>query len=291
MNQTLDSALKECPEWFHSIELAPSIVTPGRKSLEQLHGELKSLRLPDLRGKAVLDIGAYDGFFSFAAEKLGATKVVALDHYVWSADMAAYSNDWRESKRSGITLSPPHETHHWRPKDLPGRKPFDLAHKALGSKVEAVVGDFMTMDLAALGQFDVVFFLGVLYHLEEPFEAVKKLHCVTAPGGTAIIETEAMEIPLLGSRPCFEFIPDSDLNNDPTNWWVPNARAIEGMSLAAGFSNAQVLKKRLPSLQDGSVLLRSLVAFLRECKVGRFRMPLIRYRAYAHARKSGEASV
>ncbi|HEX7589257.1 MAG TPA: hypothetical protein VF478_13155, partial [Anaerolineae bacterium] len=62
-----EEILRECPEWFHSIELVPDIVTPGRQSAEAGAQELRDLRLPDLRGKSVLDIGAYDGYFSFAA--------------------------------------------------------------------------------------------------------------------------------------------------------------------------------------------------------------------------------
>ena len=80
------------------------MVTPGRKSAESLARELEMLRLPDLRGRSVLDVGAYDGYFSFAAERLGAARVVALDHYVWSVDMAAYMREWRASRESGAPL-------------------------------------------------------------------------------------------------------------------------------------------------------------------------------------------
>ena len=58
-------------------------------------------------------------------------------------------------------------TDFWLP-DLPGRRGFDFAHAALGSRVEPVVADFATVDLHALGAFDVVLYLGVLYHMKEP---------------------------------------------------------------------------------------------------------------------------
>jgi tRNA (mo5U34)-methyltransferase len=273
----------ECPEWFHSIELEPGRFTPGRKTPAVLDWELAQLRLPDLHGKSVLDIGAYDGFFSFAAEKLGASRVVALDHYMWSTDMASYMSDWRETKRTGQPLPAPHESRHWRPRELPGRKPFDLARRALGSHVEPVVGDFMTMDLAALGQFDVVLFLGVLYHLEDPLGAVRRLRSVTAPGGLAIIETESMEIPLLGSRAVCEFFPGQELNNDPSNWWSPNAGAIAGMCRAAGFREAVAFKIRNPSLR--ARIRKSVpVTYLRGCLRGKFGLPVMRGRVFAHAR-------
>jgi tRNA (mo5U34)-methyltransferase len=272
---TLEEVTKECPEWFHSIPLSKDVVTPGRKSLDVLRREQSLLALPDLRGKSVLDIGAYDGFFSFATEKLGASRVVALDHYVWSVDMAGYMNDWRESKRTGATLPSPADSRHFRPAELPGRKPFDLARRALDSKVEPVVGDFMTMDLAPLGRFDVVLFLGVLYHLEDPLTAVRRLRSVVAPGGLVVIETEAMEV--LGmSRWCYwEFYPGQELNNDPSNWWVPNARALEGMCRAAGFRQTTV--SNVPSL------VANVGSSLRALVTGG-RLPSTHYRAYAHAR-------
>ena len=52
-------------------------------------GWFHPIDLPDLAGKTVLDIGAWDGYYSFQAERLGASGVVALDHYVWGVDMAA----------------------------------------------------------------------------------------------------------------------------------------------------------------------------------------------------------
>src|SRR5215217_1631087 len=60
------------PFWWHSIDLGLGVVTPGGKSPEFLAGELESLHLPSLHGKSVLDIGAWDGFYSFAAEQRGA---------------------------------------------------------------------------------------------------------------------------------------------------------------------------------------------------------------------------
>lgn len=276
---SLAEVLAECPEWFHSIELAPGVVTPGRKSTGFLEQELARMSLPDLVGKSVLDVGAYDGFFSFAAERLGASRVVALDHYVWSTDMAAYLEDWRESRQTGRALPPPHLSRHFRPAELPGRKPFDLARRALGSKVEPVVADFMSADLSALGTFDVVLFMGVLYHLEEPLTAVRRLRSVTAPGGLAVIETEAIAAMGLEGRACCEFFPGAELNNDPSNWWSPNARALEGMLRAAGFPEVAILKDESdPHTWD---LVKALV---KGCLKGRFVLPVLRYRAFAHAR-------
>jgi tRNA (mo5U34)-methyltransferase len=283
----VEELLRACPEWFHSIELAPGLVTPGRKSFDQFQRELRAMQLPDLRGKSVLDIGAYDGAFSFACERLGAARVVALDHYVWSTDMAGYMNDWRESKRTGAPLPAPHESRHWDPDKLPGRQPFDLERDCLESKVEPVVADFMTMDLTTLGRFDVVLFMGVLYHLEEPLKAMRRVARLSAPHGLAVIETQAMEIPGLEDTPMLEFLPGQECNNDPTNWWIPNAKAISGLCTAAGFREATILTES-PTRQSpgraralGRLISRTTIA--KKLGMGEVGGPL-RYRAFAHAR-------
>src|SRR4249920_631413 len=65
------------PVWYHTIELAPGIFTPGSRDCRTL---LDLLDLPsNVAGKRVLDVGARDGYFSFEMEKQGA-EVVALDY-------------------------------------------------------------------------------------------------------------------------------------------------------------------------------------------------------------------
>jgi tRNA (mo5U34)-methyltransferase len=78
--EELEQIAQSVPFWWHSIDLGQGVVTKGYKSIEGLEHELKVLRLPDLSGKTVLDIGAYDGFFSFEAERRGAARTVALEH-------------------------------------------------------------------------------------------------------------------------------------------------------------------------------------------------------------------
>jgi tRNA (mo5U34)-methyltransferase len=290
LQQRAREVIKACPEWYHSIELAPGVVTPGRRPLQDWEEELRKLRLPDLHGKSVLDIGAYDGFFSFAAERLGASRVTSLDHYVWFTDMVAAMKDWRESCRTGTPLPPLDESPHWRPAELPGRRPFDAARALLGSRVEPVVGDFMKMDLTSLGRFDVVLFLGVLYHLEEPLHAMRRVASVTAPGGLAVIETEAMEILGLRGTAFCEFFPSGELNHDPSNWWAPNGKALEGLCRAAGFREVTLLSG--PPLRTGLGALIRLIGRSRvfpkrlSNRVGANSHPLrVRYRAIAQARR------
>ncbi len=268
--QRAQEIISRNPEWYHSIELAPGVVTPGRAPLATWDATLRNLRLPDLRGKTVLDIGAYDGFFSFAAEKLGASRVVALDENVWVTDMVAYLREWRESRKERRAMPAPIDSHHWHPDELPGRRPFDAARELLQSKVEALVGNFMTMDLEALGRFDVIFFLGILYHLENPLAAIRRVARLLKPGGFLGIESEAVEIPGAPDSAFMEFFPTNELNNDSANWFAPNAKAIEGLCVAAGLNNF--------SLGVGPPKLSAYERFR-----ARFDRAAFRYRAVAHA--------
>ena len=250
MSNTLEAdarlLIEQYPEWYHSIELAPGVATPGRAPLAFWNEELRALQLPPLSGKSVLDVGAYDGFFSFAAERLGAARVVALDHYAWSADMTNYMREWRQSLAEGRTLPSPHQTTHWRPSELPGKAPFDAARQLLKSRVESITSDFMSTSAEMAGTFDVVLFLGVLYHVQDPFGAIRKMRELTAPGGMCIVETEAMEIPGTGSRALCEFFPTDELNHDASNWWAPNEAALVAFCRAAGFSSVRTLPERQP---------------------------------------------
>jgi tRNA (mo5U34)-methyltransferase len=97
----------------------------------------------------------------------------------------------------------------------------------------------MSVDLDRLGRFDLVFFLGVLYHLENPFLALKRLRQVTAR--TAIIETAAMHLPGHGPDTLWMFLEGGELNWDPSTLWVPNASGLLAACRAAGFRHVRVV--------------------------------------------------
>lgn len=191
--------------WFHSIELAPGLVTRG---LDDTRQRVDVLQLPgDLSGRTVLDVGAWDGFFSFEAERRGAARVVAADHFAW------HGENW--STKEG----------------------FELARSARGSRVEDVDVDVLDLDPARLGRFDLVLFLGVLYHMRHPLLALERVASVT--GGQLVVET-AVDCTWT-RRPAAAFYPGHGLQADPTNWWGPNPEAVVGMLRAVGFERIEVV--------------------------------------------------
>ena len=225
--------------WYHSIDLGEGVVTKGQST-----NRIPAEHFPDVAGKTVLDIGAWDGLHSFAAERRGAARVVALDHYAWCLDWAARDAYWRECEAKGELPDHTRDTRDfWLPDEMPGRTGFDFAHAALASNVEPVVGDFMTVDPAEVGTFDVVQFLGVLYHIQEPLTALQRVRALTA--GVAVVETEAIHIPGLDGESLTAFYPGAELNADFGNWYAPTAAALVGMCRAAGFSRVEV-KSSLP---------------------------------------------
>jgi tRNA (mo5U34)-methyltransferase len=192
----------EALRWYHTIDLGNGVVTKGADDTPQ---RLRRLSLPEsLKGQTVLDIGAWDGFFSFECERRGAARVVATDSYSW------HGGGWGS------------------------KQGFHLAREILGSRVEDVDVDVMDLSPNRLGQFDVVLFLGVLYHLRHPLLALEHVAAVTRH--LLILETV---VDLVGmARPAAAFYPGRELNNDPTNWWGPNVPALIGMLESVGFANA-----------------------------------------------------
>jgi tRNA (mo5U34)-methyltransferase len=260
----LEAMARSVPFWFHSIDFGEGVVTNGWKSASHLEYEIDSFRLPDLRGKTVLDINTWDGFYAFEAERRGAARVVALDLYMWAMDPIPHHNYWKECRERDLVPEAYHTMPYYKPDELPGKAGFDTAHRALGSKVEVVVADFMEMDVATLGLFDVVFYFGSLYHMENPLGAMKRVAAVTKE--LAIIETEAASFQGLDEHALYEFFPSNELNNDVSNWWAPNEKALAGLCRAAGFSRVE------------SVVGPSLVPEMD-------RPPVTRYRSVVHAWK------
>ncbi|WP_424814782.1 class I SAM-dependent methyltransferase [Roseococcus sp. YIM B11640] len=187
--------------WFHSIRLRPDIVTPGRKSPELLMAEEDALLGPvDLSGRSVLDVGAWNGYYSFAAERRGAASVLATDSYTWE----------HPSFRGLETLK--------------------LAAAEIGSGIETRFVDPMEIT-PEIGEFDVVMFFGVFYHLFDPIEVLQRLRAVTRH----VLLMETHEDGREFGKPVMVFYPGASLAGDGTNWWGPNPQAVRHILAECGF--------------------------------------------------------
>jgi tRNA (mo5U34)-methyltransferase len=238
--------------WFHRIDLGHGVVTNGLSSGPYVGPD----KMPDLSGKTVLDIGAWDGFYSFQAERLGAARVVALDHYVWGVDMGARQVYWAECEKAGIL--PDHNrdtTDFWRP-ELPGRQAFDFAKVALDSKVEPMLADFALADLSSVGRFDVVLYLGVLYHMKEPLSVLERLRSLTKE--VAVIETQAVQVAGMEEQNLTQFF-GGEFIGDYGNWYVPTMSCLRQWAMAAGFSRVVPVVEPRPVHTSATTRLRRRV--------------------------------
>lgn len=191
-------------KWWHQIDLGNGVITPGRdKTIEKLEW----LGLPaDLSGKSVLDIGAWDGAFSFEAERRGARRVLAIDEFIWAG------KGW--ASKAG----------------------FECARQALNSKVEDLLLDVYDLGPEKVGKFDLVLFSGVLYHLKHPLLALE--HVASVCSDQLILCTH---VDLIGlARPAIAFYPGKELNNDDSNWCGPNIPALEAMLRTVGFKTVEL---------------------------------------------------
>jgi tRNA (mo5U34)-methyltransferase len=181
--------------WFHSIDLGEGYWTDGRKTRQQMEAELELWKFPsDLSGKTVLDIGCADGGWSVAAIRRGARWVLSIDAHM----------------DAGIRF-------------LIDNKVFPLEYRRI---------DLFSRAFMDLPVFDVIIFAGVLYHVQDPMEALKRIR--TKVHELVIFETHINES-LGSSLPYAIFYENDEANKDHTNWWGFNILCLEAMLRTAGF--------------------------------------------------------
>jgi tRNA (mo5U34)-methyltransferase len=191
--------------WYHSIDLPDGRVIRGIQTIDQLRGRIAQYPIPaDLRGKRVLDIGAWDGWFSFEMERRGA-EVVAVD-----------------SAR---------------------QQTFFEAKKLLNSKVEYIVEDVCHLSPRDIGYFDIVLFFGVLYHLKHPLLALEKV-CELTTDFACIETLVTDDPPQPGAIPMLEFYETTELAGQFDNWCGPNTACLMAFLRTAGFVNTRLLGER-----------------------------------------------
>jgi tRNA (mo5U34)-methyltransferase len=204
--------------WFHNIDLGGVWTAP-----DHFLGDYPNMKfqrfaphLPaDLSGKSVLDIGCNAGFYSMEMKRRGATRVVGIDsdeRYLAQARFAAETLGYGDIEFRNLSV----------------------------------------YDVGALGErFDLVIFMGVLYHLRHPLLALDLVHEHVAGdmllfqsmqrGSMRVLELEEdypfeeTEMFWETGYPKLHFI-EKEYAHDWTNWWVPNRACAEAMLRAAGFA-------------------------------------------------------
>jgi tRNA (mo5U34)-methyltransferase len=204
--------------WYHKMTLPGGIVTPGESDTSR---GLPRLRLPErLDGLSVLDIGAWDGFYSFEAKRRGAARVLATDSYSWTGP------GW--GSKAG----------------------FLLAREALGLEVEDLDIDVMELSPERVGRFDVVLLLGVLYHLKDPITAIERAASITDRLLVVETVTNLAWLPVPAAR----LFVGSELNDDDTNWWAMNTPALTALLEGTGFREVETVYRTALARRVGRAL-------------------------------------
>jgi tRNA (mo5U34)-methyltransferase len=209
----LEAQVAQC-EWYHSMELAPGIVTPG---YFDTRSALRFVPLPtDLHGRRCLDIGTYDGFWAFEMERRGADEVVAIDvlepaRWDWPVD---------STPQTRAAIGEPKRR----------SRGFEIAQAALRSRVERRDVSVYELDPAVHGQFDVVYLGSLLLHLRDPIGALERVRLVCRD---TLVIADAYDRRLSRLQ---RSVPAATLDGRGRPWWwKPNLAGLRRIVEAGGF--------------------------------------------------------
>jgi len=191
--------------WWHSFELPDGTFIQGVCPVEGLRNRIAQFPIPeDLSGKRVLDIGAWDGWYSFEMERRGA-EVLAIDN--WDNPL------------------------------------FHQAHAMLNSRVEYRQIDMYELTPERVGRFDIVLFMGVLYHLKHPLLALEKV-CALTTGMAAVdsfvLKEEHRPGDNVDRRPVMEFYETNEFGGQTDNWVAPSLACLQAFCRTAGFARVEL---------------------------------------------------
>jgi tRNA (mo5U34)-methyltransferase len=210
----LDVTEIEQREWYHTLELAPGVRTPGYFD----HGPLlPKLPIPaSLAGKRCLDIGTFDGFWAFELERRGAAEVIAADildpmAWDWPAGADTLAIDALERRKEA------------------GRG-FEIAAAAFDSKVQKIEASVYELDPQSHGEFDFIFMGSLLLHLRDPILALERVRSVCRGQFLSIDSFDPFLTLLHPWRP----IAFLEGTARPW-WWKPNLRGYAQMVRSSGF--------------------------------------------------------
>ncbi|MBN3852019.1 methyltransferase domain-containing protein [Paraburkholderia sp. Ac-20340] len=190
--------------WHHSIDFGDGVASKGGGNIAYINEQARALYDGiNMHGRSLLDIGAWNGAFSFEAKRRGCDRVLATDHYCWNNAQ------------------------------FKGRETFDLARSLLQLDIDALDIDVPEINPQSVGQFDIVLFSGVFYHLINPVHLLRQIsQCAK---NTLIVET--WQDMLDSDRPGMIFYPGTVLNGDGSNWWGPNPQAMYEILKELGFTH------------------------------------------------------
>jgi len=206
------AVLELVPFWFHTFAL-DSHYTPG---VARDHRYRMPFLQAELDGARVLDVGTFDGFYSFLAESRGASRVVAVDNEQYV--------DWVRA-RWGV--------------ELEGGEGFRAIADLLGSRVE-----YVRLDAFELGQlderFDLVLCFGILHRVENPLGLLRVLRRRLAAGGELLLETYGVAS-TTASAGIEVHVPGDVYARDEFVYWGFTSQGLANLARAAGFETATTL--------------------------------------------------
>jgi SAM-dependent methyltransferase len=195
--------------WYHRMDLGNGVLTPGR-DYEGLWNLTRRAREEiDYRGKAVLDLGSWDGMWAFEAEALGATLVVATDcAHVWHAPVHVGMQNCllvREALFSDVMPL------------------WNVSPTNLRPSLTTIVGSAPRLRSG----FDIVQHLGLLYHLRDPMLSLAQARSVLREGGTLLLETAVYR----DDERCAMYFNGGGkaFYDDTSTWWAPTRSCLREM--------------------------------------------------------------
>jgi tRNA (mo5U34)-methyltransferase len=197
-------------DWYHTLELAPGVVTRGWQDTRDV-----DIPFGDLTGKRCLDVGTFDGAWAFAMERRGGdvTAIDILDPEQW--DWPALSDDAvRETIGARKALG----------------RGFEVAAEALGSKVDRLDCSVYDLDPDVHGRFDVIYVGSLLIHLRDPVRALERVREVCAE---RLILCDGIDLTLTLAHPTRP-VATLDGRGRPW-WWHLNQAGMRQVVEAAGF--------------------------------------------------------
>lgn len=201
-------------EWYHTMELAPGVVTPGWFDARSV---VEKIPFPtSLAGQRCLDVATFDGFWAFEMERRGAADVVAID----ILDPRGW--DWPVRSPAEVIAA--------LERRKKGGRGFRVASAALGSKAQFRELSVYELDPGIVGEFDFVYVGSLLMHLRDPVRALERVRSVCR-GRLLILDNINLPLSVLMPK---RAIAAFDGRGRPW-WWRLNVAGLVRVVESAGF--------------------------------------------------------